>query len=192
MEHQEAIDTHAAEGYLLGDLTAAEHVAFEEHFADCDICFADVRDGASMYVAMRAEPKPVVQRDYWKLIPAIAAAACFACTLPIIGYQHYQLTKLSQPRFVPAQFVSDSRAEEKPIVFNGSDGTSLTFDIPPGSAPVTCKVVDAKGKQRLASTFTADEVNLNVPADAFSPGHYSLIVTGTGGVSVLNKGFTVQ
>ena len=184
---------HAAEGYLLGDLTAAEHEAFEEHFADCEACFANVRDGATVVASLPAYEELVVRRERWRFMPAIAAAAaCLAITLPTIGYQQFQLAKARQPRFVPAQYVSEARAEEKPAIFNGRDGFSLTFDIPPGSAPVTCKVIDAKGKQQLVSTFTADEVNLNVPPDAFPSGRYSLIVTGTGGVSVLNKGFTVQ
>lgn len=53
MSHEEAINTHAAEAYLLGDLTGAEYAAFEEHFADCDACFALVRDGATVITAAR-------------------------------------------------------------------------------------------------------------------------------------------
>src|SRR5205823_5319932 len=92
VDHQEAIDIHAAEGYLLGDLTAAEHDAFEEHYADCDACFANVRDGAAVVAVTSVLPKPV-RRDHWKFVPQIAAAACFAITIPMIGYQQLQLAK---------------------------------------------------------------------------------------------------
>jgi hypothetical protein len=46
MTHQQAIDKHAAERYLLEEMPELERFAFEEHFFDCEICADDVRTGA--------------------------------------------------------------------------------------------------------------------------------------------------
>lgn len=46
MTHQQAIDKHAAERYLLQEMPELERFAFEEHFFDCQICAEDVRTGA--------------------------------------------------------------------------------------------------------------------------------------------------
>jgi hypothetical protein len=48
MNHSEAIETHAAESYLLGDLVDPQRDAFEEHYFDCRICAETVRAGATL------------------------------------------------------------------------------------------------------------------------------------------------
>src|SRR5947209_2274446 len=53
MSHDEAIDTHAAERYLLGELAGEPRDAFEEHFFDCHLCAADVQDGAALVAGIR-------------------------------------------------------------------------------------------------------------------------------------------
>jgi hypothetical protein len=46
MDHQEAARIQAPERYLLGQLTAPEQEAFEEHFFVCTECAEEVRTGA--------------------------------------------------------------------------------------------------------------------------------------------------
>lgn len=48
MEHTEAVQTNATERYLLGELSAAETDAFEEHYFDCTLCADDVRSGTQL------------------------------------------------------------------------------------------------------------------------------------------------
>jgi hypothetical protein len=38
MEHEEAVETYAAERYFLGEMDRAEEGAFEEHFFACTEC----------------------------------------------------------------------------------------------------------------------------------------------------------
>ncbi len=45
MTHQQALDTMAAERYLLDEMTEIEKHAFEDHFFDCDDCADEVRLG---------------------------------------------------------------------------------------------------------------------------------------------------
>jgi len=211
VEHQEAIETHAAEGYLLGDLTAAEHEAFELHFADCDTCFADVRDGATVVAAVRKEnlvPVPVPVRGWqYKLVPTLAAAASIAVAVTTVGYQQVavvaplraQLAKEREPRITPLYDLRESRAEEQAVAPDSRASFLFEFAIDPevDSPPYTCKIVDARGKRHGPQlTVTAEQahnpVDLLMPRETLVPGDYSLIVTGTGGVSVFEKRFMVR
>jgi hypothetical protein len=198
VEHQEAIETHAAEDYLLGDLTADEHEAFEEHFADCETCFADVRDGATVVAAVRAEARE--KKPAWgglrNLIPTLAAAASIAVFVPTVIYQHIQLAEAREPHIVPPRSVSDNRAGGETL--SGRGPFTLEFEIPPThpSPQYQFAIVDARGR-RIAvpdpvPATQAKQVDLQIPRGLLSPGNYSLVVTGTGGVPVNKIEFTVQ
>jgi hypothetical protein len=54
MTHQQALDTMAAERYLLDEMTEIEKHAFEEHFFDCNDCSTEVRLGERIRVEVRA------------------------------------------------------------------------------------------------------------------------------------------
>jgi hypothetical protein len=43
MEHDEAVETMAAERYILNDMAPEESDAFESHFSECPECAEDVR-----------------------------------------------------------------------------------------------------------------------------------------------------
>jgi len=58
MTHGQAIDTHAAERYLLDEMRELERFAFEEHFFDCAACAEDVRTGALMREGVAAGLMP--------------------------------------------------------------------------------------------------------------------------------------
>jgi hypothetical protein len=205
MEHQDAIETYAAEGYLLDELTDAERDAFEQHFADCESCFADVRDGVRFIHALpeavkdeRAQP-----RHRWDL--AMAASLAVIATAAIGQYgvvapMQAQLAELRTPRIERAYTLGQQvqRGNAQPNVVNGHAGWPLEFDIVNGSnAPYTCTIVNDRGqKWRVIGTITADQVRqpvkISMPPGALPPGNYSLIVTGAGGVPEEPIGFTVQ
>lgn len=54
MTHQQAIEKHAAERYLLEEMPELERFAFEEHLFGCQICAEDVRTGAWMQEGVKA------------------------------------------------------------------------------------------------------------------------------------------
>ena len=54
MTHQQALDTMAAERYLLDEMTEIEKHAFEEHFFDCADCAHEVRLGEQIRVEVRS------------------------------------------------------------------------------------------------------------------------------------------
>lgn len=102
MTHDEAIREQAVERYLLGELAEESREQFEEHFFDCAICAADLKNGAAFVDALRAEPRAELQtaaapehrlhlvgkrtppawlRPSW-LVPALAAS------LLVVAYQN--------------------------------------------------------------------------------------------------------
>ena len=54
MTHQQALDTMAAERYLLDEMTEIEKHAFEDHFFDCTDCAYEVRLGEQIRAEVRS------------------------------------------------------------------------------------------------------------------------------------------
>src|ERR1700752_4714986 len=97
MNHNEAICEQAVERYLLGELPEDARARFEEHFFDCALCAADLKDGTLFVDALRFDPQlagspqrsmhlvgkrnPLRWARPW-LVPALAA-----CLL-VIAYQN--------------------------------------------------------------------------------------------------------
>lgn len=146
MDHAEATETHATDLYLLGELSAAEADAFEEHYFDCVECADDLRVGMQLMSGGRGlareqrerteAPAPVVpiagrrpRRAGW--IPAaIAAALVLAVTGPVIVKQ--QLAA-NAPAFEVAQqtfLVSGSRGANDVPAFDGNAPIVLSVDVP--------------------------------------------------------------
>ena len=207
MNHEQAIDIHAAEGYLLGDLSPAERDAFEEHYFDCDACFADVRDGATVASGVRTVAKEREARHgHASFFPAFAAAAGVAVAVlgtavyqqvAVIAPLRAQIAKERQPRIVNRYFLRDVRGPQDMIV-DGRAPFTLEFDIAPEppSPRYTCTIVDPSGKPKFSVAVTAaqarEAVQLQVPGGLLTPGEYQLTVTGTGGVPINQMGFRVQ
>src|SRR5690348_12606740 len=100
MDHNEAIQQMLAERYLLGELTAEQRDAFEEHAFDCRECSLDLRMGMAFIDTAKVElpmlavaskapsvpeiARPIKKRDTWQswLRPAFAIPA-FAALLAV-------------------------------------------------------------------------------------------------------------
>ena len=63
MTHQQAVDRHAVERYLLDEMPEIERYAFEEHLFDCEMCADDIRIGAVMREGVEAGFLPVAVTD---------------------------------------------------------------------------------------------------------------------------------
>src|SRR3954471_4375499 len=97
MNHDRAVREQAVERYLLGELSKAARARFEEHFFDCALCAADLKEGALFVDALRLPPEPTGVSEpkihlvakhipapwlrTW-LVPALAAS------LLVIAYQN--------------------------------------------------------------------------------------------------------
>lgn len=74
MTHAKAVETHAAERYLLDEMPEIERYAFEEHLFDCAECAEDVRTGGLMREGVRAGLLPEA------VAPATSAREAAAAT----------------------------------------------------------------------------------------------------------------
>ena len=143
MDHAEATSTQATDRYLLGELTAAEADAFEEHFFDCVECADELRIGVRFMNGGRglareaAAPAvaPVVpiaerrsRRTVW-LPASVAAALLLAIGTPLLMKQ-----RASGPAFEVASqhsfLLADSRSAADVPTLNGNAPIVLWADVP--------------------------------------------------------------
>jgi hypothetical protein len=116
MQHEEAIRTHAAERYLLGEMSVEERAVYEEHYFDCAECETELSAAAAFVDNARAvltaapasrSPGALAQddddetrdgRSWWArlfvtppagLVPALGAAAIVL--LSVAGYQQFSV-----------------------------------------------------------------------------------------------------
>jgi len=201
MTHDEAKKSMAAEGYILDDLEPAERDAFEEHFADCTDCTADVLDAAAVADGLRPKATNVVPfrpRHY----PQWAAAAAVVAVSIGLTYQYApQIAGLwshhSKPPIQAAHatageqlIVLDTvRAPETPYVIVGAQSVAFDFVIPVAEPrpPYLCELRDDAGVILGSTTVkTKDEaanpVSLVIPAGKFHQGkaNYTLGIRGGG------------
>lgn len=101
MTHQQALDTRAAERYLLDEMPELERFQFEEHYFTCEVCADEVRTGALMREGVQAGLLPDAAADTppvrTLVFPAVPAAStgwrqvlpwAVAATLAVsLGYQ---------------------------------------------------------------------------------------------------------
>ncbi|MGB7467272.1 MAG: hypothetical protein WBW14_30595, partial [Candidatus Acidiferrum sp.] len=152
MDHLEAKRLHAAEKYVLGELSADQRDAYEEHYFDCAECAEDVKATLTFVTAgrevFREEPAPVAPKELaprsrWTswLRPMIAIPA-MAVLLLVIGYY----SRTSKPQIgvitAPGQTIlsspsfglrgGDRLENEKTVVqVHGNDAVQLHFDFVP-------------------------------------------------------------
>jgi hypothetical protein len=210
MTHDQAIREQAVERYLLGELAGEAREQFEEHFFDCEICAADLKNGALLVDTLRTEPwaAPSPQRGMhlvpkrsistwlrpW-LVPALAAS------LLVIAYQNIlvlpAMRKATSAVQSPALMSNvvlaniDARGAEIPKITAPVHGAFvISLDIPTKSEDVSyiCALYNASGERLWQMPVTSQQaentVFLRVPADKAAAGQNEIRVLGvpsTGG-----------
>jgi hypothetical protein len=136
MDHREAIDTLAAERYVLGDMTSGERDAYEAHFFSCPECADDVKSGALMKDGVReglidGKRMSVRRGVTWR--PAVAIPWAAAATLAVIAGYESVPTRSSVDSgapiaLAPVTLRPETRGQD-PIVSAGPGG-AVTLAIP--------------------------------------------------------------
>lgn len=201
MEHAEAIETNAPDRYLLGQLSAAEADAFEEHYFDCITCAEDVRLGMSFLEGGRRlvrEPAappavaPVVpidshpRRRGFRWIPAAAVAAILAIPINIGLLMRMQSAAVPALSVVGAEFywpgpVRDASAPiEVQRLPEGLD-VELAVTVTPAKPYPHYEARVLRGNKtimtrRLGSRVVENTVKIVVPDPG--PGTYDLVIVG--------------
>jgi anti-sigma factor RsiW len=200
MDHLQAVNTLAAERYLLDEMTDAERDEFEGHFFSCTDCADDLRTGAIMVDGARSGlissvaraaasprlPSPFVARRMWR--PAVmlpwAAAASFALAT---GYMALQIPRPGPLVLTPATLRPATRGQEA-IVSPGAGGI-LTFAVDLSGAaftgPLRYELLREGGSLLASGDATAPPAGapllLSIPSSLLGPeGRYILRVHGSG------------
>lgn len=189
MDHLEAKRLHASEKYVLGELSAEQRDAYEEHYFDCAECAEDVKATLTFVSAgrevFREEPVPAYSapkeparrpRSASWLRPLIAVPA-MAALLLVVGYY----TRSSKPQIgvitAPGQSLASSPSfglrggdrleNEKTVVqVHGTDSFQLHFDFVPvqdhNFSSYTGELQDSDNHVLLQFNIPPDRVNKEV------------------------------
>jgi hypothetical protein len=197
MEHAQAQERHAADLYVLGELSEQEADAFEDHFFDCAVCADDVRVGMNFLdggrrmlreegMAANANVVPIASRRRMNVWMPIAAAAMLVVVIgsPIL---------LSRAKAPDAEIgalhfmhLSGDRGAEEDQTVIVKDGQSITLvlEIPPQPSYTSfeARVVDAKGTIVQSLTVSPEEAknSLSMSLRGLGAGTYDLVVIGDG------------
>lgn len=138
MTHQQAIDGHASERYLLEEMPEMERFEFEDHYFDCLECAEDVRlgdrirqearrAGASMPVGVQpaAPPKVLTSARWWRR-PMVAAPWAVAATLAMVASYQSLVTLPALREAVSPQAV------EAVMLRGATRGAATAVKITPG------------------------------------------------------------
>jgi anti-sigma factor RsiW len=196
MDHRQAIDSLAAERYILDEMTAEEREAFEAHFFSCAECAADVRAAAMMRDGVRsgmlaaevvpfARPKSAWYRS--AMLPwAVAATLALA-----VGYQTVSRSNGGVPAeavpLVPSTLRPATRGAETAVAAGPAGIITLAVDLDGRAAQqVGYELRAADGSVVSSGEAPAPAAGapliLMIPASLVqADGHYVLVVHDSAG-----------
>jgi hypothetical protein len=204
MTHDQAIREQAVERYLLGELAGEAQEQFEEHFFDCPICAADLKNGTMFVEAIRTDPQPAAspQRGM-HLVPKRAPSTwlrpwlvpALAASLLVIAYQNilvlpgmrHAASAIQSPAVMSNVVLAniDARGADVPKLTAPEHGVFvISLDIPTSadSTSYTCALYNASGERLWQMPVPAQQaentVFLRAPTDKAATGQNELRVFG--------------
>jgi len=195
MDHSEAVNGHAVERYLLGEMPEPEAESFEQHFFECTICAEELESGALLAENVRAVPAEVAAEPEsprrkrftpWWSQPLFGAPAFAAAVLAcVVVYQARELSHRNQPQALAAYTLkSESRGEENRIrIPPDSPYFAVNLDLPDSSFPrYRCELYNDSGSLRFSvdspASLPGSPLSILLPARGLEPGAYTLRVHG--------------
>lgn len=202
MEHDQAMESMAAEKYVLGELHENEREQFEEHFFSCAHCAQDVRDLASVTEGakdlLQERPKTISaqQRSARRWLPRwifpgagvdvwgrLAWAGAFVVLLGVAGYQNLELRRMGRPQALASILVHpESRGEATavPVERIGSFWL-LEADLPGSSGKVQWDLRKTDSKEIVVQDAATapppgESFKVLLPSSLLAPAEYTLTV----------------
>jgi hypothetical protein len=210
MTHEHAVETMAAERYLLNDMAELERFDFEAHYFSCADCAEDIRTGAVMRDGVRAGFAPAAgsrasastpqSRGRWQVVLPWAAAASLAV---VAGYQSFVALPRSGERIElqalsPVSLRPASRGAMPTVVLGKNGIAALAVDVNLADAQSTLSYeLSAAGGSVVASgeapaPASGAPLLLMVPGSTLrSAGEYVLVVRAAAGASTAEYHFVV-
>jgi hypothetical protein len=208
MDHEQAVKMHAAERYLLDELSQEERDDFEEHYFVCVNCADEVRAAFSFADNTRAVfseeaaavPPPVMAKsrarvDWFAWMRPAWAPIAAALLLSITLYQSFlvipalrqDLSDATGAQVLPTVVArSATRGDDSAIVIGERDRfVHLILDINTAASVSSymCEVRDESGNLRFnvaAAAPQAGSLNLLLPASGLQSGRYTITLRPVG------------
>ncbi|HEX2835757.1 MAG TPA: hypothetical protein VHW00_22280 [Thermoanaerobaculia bacterium] len=190
MDHANAVETYAAERYLLGELTDADAESFEEHYFECVLCAEDVRHGMQLMEGGRelarnvAEERKVVsiaerrqKRIGWMQLTAAAVLAVGIAVPQFVQRDEGRAWNGTYRRF------DVTRSDRSLQTFKRGQLIGGIYEIQsqPGAVRYDVAIRDARGRTVVElDPVTAEAANDTqmLTADSLPVGKYKLSITG--------------
>jgi hypothetical protein len=197
MNHKLAMKVHAAEAYVLGELTEVEKDAYEDHMFDCPVCAAEVQrasqfheDAGEIFATDRKlgayyEPASLWQNLRQKFLQPVPAFACAVALLAtsFSGYQtvvNHQLQQATMAQVITSTILTESRAEIKTVLISKNQSFSLRYFLPEKKAKLyDVQVLTQTGVKKVSVTTPAPEgdyIELLLQPGVLPPGEYVMVV----------------
>ena len=211
MNHQEAIELHAAVKYVLGELSPDQRDAYEDHYIDCPECAKEVHATAAFAdttrevvrqeqqaEAIKTKTADRVRGGWFVWLKPMVAVPAFAVLLLVVAYQNtvtiphakQEATEGAAQLFTTSfslQMANVRGGEEVKVRVHPTESFSLKFDFTPSQsfASYVCELQDDSGRsllrESLPGTSTNKEAELAVRGGIVKPGKYNLVFTGAQG-----------
>lgn len=206
MDHEVAARTHAAERYLLGEMSGCERDAFEEHFFDCAACAGDIRSGSALLRELKSALRerrsgPQSSPAGWLswLRPRVLVPTFAALSLAVVvAYQNtVVMPDLKAPRSMSSALILDGTTRgSAPSVKAGDPLRFLTGVDSASDGRLYVELDDRSGSRVRSGEVSAPAPNR--PLDVFFPGrlavgNYQLVVRdgGASGREVARSAFEI-
>jgi hypothetical protein len=207
MDHLEAKGMHAAEKYVLGELSEELREEYEEHYLDCTECAMDVRTA----VAFVANSKEIFGEEakavspsregrpqgrgwaaWWKPLIAIPVIAALIVALiyekhhseiPIPTASRTEQTIVASNSFVLRAGDRDA-TESSNVQVHAGEPFGLQFDFTPGQTfeQYAAELQDQSGHALQQFSIPAERINKEVKVlvrgGLAAPGNYALVIYG--------------
>lgn len=203
MNHSDALQTFAAERYLLNELSAPEREAFEEHYFECQECAMDVRAASAFIGQARRELESASQseaaakrRSFFSVFSLPLAGVLVACMAAVVIYQNLvtlpklrgEIAAASVPGILPVTSLigGASRAEGELPAALATPGQPLFFrvDVPSDDkfASYELTIYDPAGLRVGGIHVSTDQAKntllIRLPASDTHLGIYTLTIEG--------------
>lgn len=196
MRHERAVETRAAERYLLDDMSELERHLFEAHYFDCPECAEEVRMGLALREAAAAGPlapaAPTAPKSSSSPLRLVSYAAAAALLLAV-GYQSLvvipELRAITAPQaLAPIVLRPVSRGAETTVALRGAApfvSLSLDVNLDPLPAELQYDLATASGATvasgRVAAPSPGTPLLLLIPGASLADGGYTLTVRAADG-----------
>jgi hypothetical protein len=197
IDHQDAVRNLMAERYLLGELSAGESEAYEEHLFSCDACFEQVKAGTEFVSHLRQmggeNPRPAqvpgfLARLMTRLRQPVTVAACalLACVSGLSLHQRGIIDGLRRAQVTPSIFPSDGAKAGgvKQITvpantrFDVSIQVSQDGDFNSYEGQVLTESQHLKESFPISAEQTKETIHVQLDSGIEGPGTYFMVVNG--------------